>query len=126
MGRLGAMLDLLRGRGIRLESGGRTLDLGRVGTGFESPFGDATYWIKRLSGATDLNGRTVVPVFTTEEAARRWPGDGDVTSVPGSVLGEALAADGTTAAAIDPAGLEVLRRGPDAPDDGARWVRLRG
>lgn len=124
MGRLRATFDLLLGRGLRLESGGRTLDFGRIPPDYESPFPDGTYWIKRLSATQDLEGRNVVPVFTSEEAARRWPGDGDVYPFSSTTIGEALTADETTAAAIDPASVEVLRRGPDASDAGAHWIRF--
>ena len=124
MGRLRAMLDLLFGRSLQLRSGGQTLDLGRIPPDLESPFPDGTYWIKRLSATQDLEGRNVVPVFTTEEAAWRWPGDGDVHPVSSTTIGEALAADGTVAAAIDPPSLEVLRRGPDARAAGATWIRI--
>jgi type III secretion system (T3SS) SseB-like protein len=124
MGSFRVMLDLLFGRSLRLQSGGQTLDLGRLPPDFKSPFPDGTYWIKRLSATQDLEGRNVVPVFTTEEAARRWTGDGDVHPVSSTTIGEALTADETVAAAIDPLSLEALRRGPDAPASGATWIRI--
>jgi len=124
MGSFRVMLDLLFGRSVRVQSGGQTLDLGRITPDYKSPFPDGTYWMKRLSATQDLEGRNVVPVFTTEEAARRWPGDGDIHTISSTTIGEALTADETVAAAIDPPSLEVLRRGPDAPAPGATWVRL--
>src|SRR5690242_14006449 len=124
MGRLGTMLDLLLGRGLRLQSGGRRPDLEELGRGDPDPLSGDSDWIRQRSVVSDLAGRDVVPLFTTEEAARRWPGDGDVVQTPAAALGTALGATELEAAAIDPSSLEVLRRGPDAPDPGARWIRL--
>jgi hypothetical protein len=110
--------------GVKLRSGGRTLDFRDLDSGGDSPIPEGTYWIKRGSATTTPDGQDVVPLFTTEDAARRWPGDGDVVQASGPMLGTALeAAGGAGAAAIDPASLEVLRRGPDAADT-ARWIRL--
>ena len=76
MGRLRDVFNLLRGRSV-LESGGRTLDLDKLAFEYESPLSGGTYWLRRDSGTTDLDGKRVAPIFTTEDAARRWPGEGE-------------------------------------------------
>src|SRR5438067_2278461 len=85
MGRLRDVFNLLRGRSV-LESGGRTLDLDKLAFEYESPLSGGTYWLRRDSGTTDLDGKRVAPIFTTEDAARRWPGDGEPVEAQGALL----------------------------------------
>ena len=123
MGRLRDVFNLLRGRSV-LESGGRTLDLDKLAFEYESPLSGGTYWLRRDSGTTDLDGKRVAPIFTTEDAARRWPGDGEPVEAQGALLAQAFVFGDIEAAAVDPSSLEVLRRGPHAPDASARWIRF--
>jgi hypothetical protein len=121
-------VTLILGRRGRLRSRGRTLDLTMLGSRMAAAeqIADRTYWIPREAVVTALDGKQVVPLFTSEQAARAWPGEGDAAQTSGSTVAAALSAIGVEAAAVDPSSLEELRRGPDARDPSARtvWIRL--
>jgi hypothetical protein len=126
-----AVVVLRLGRSGVLRSGGRTLglrDLAPRAAADRAPLHDRSYWIPRGAALTALDGKQVVPLFTTEESARAWPGEHEATEASGATLAAALSAMGVEAAAVDPSSLEELRLGPDAHDPTSRtlWIRFGG
>lgn len=126
-----AVVILRLGRGGVLRSGGRTLglpDLAQRAAADPAPLPDRSYWIPRGATLTALDGKQVVPLFTTEESARAWPGEHETTEASGATLAAALSAMGVEAGAVDPSSLGELRLGPDAPDPTSRtlWIRSGG